>query len=139
MSYLLKKKKKKSVLLTRAELKSVETTLAILSRNEFKYRELGAYKISGGGGGRALGWEADMTPQRVLQESCSPGKSQEAPPVPLASGARCHCRSPAVRKLPPVLPLPTTKTVIGTGTPRRDFHHLQGRAYAWSWRSGQSA
>lgn len=51
MSYLLKKKKKKSVLLTRAELKSVETTLAILSRNEFKYRELGAYKISGGGGG----------------------------------------------------------------------------------------
>lgn len=36
------------MLLTRAELKSIETTLAILSRNEFKYRELGAYKIGGG-------------------------------------------------------------------------------------------
>lgn len=41
MYYLLKK----FVLLTRVQLKSTETTLAVLSRNEFKYRELSAYKI----------------------------------------------------------------------------------------------
>lgn len=36
---------KKSVLLPTVRPKGIETTLAILSKNEFKYRKLGAYKL----------------------------------------------------------------------------------------------
>lgn len=51
-------------------------------------------------GGRALGWDANMAPQRALQKSCFQGKRQEALQALLTSRARCHCRSPAIRKLP---------------------------------------
>lgn len=42
------------MLVTRVQPKNVETILAILSRNEFKYRELGTYKIIARSGGRAM-------------------------------------------------------------------------------------
>lgn len=51
-------------------------------------------------GGRALGWDANMAPQRALQKSRFQGKRQEALQALLTSRARCHCRSPAIRKLP---------------------------------------
>lgn len=47
------------VLFTKAALKDIETTLAILRRNEFRCRELGAYTVTGGRACPRLGGRYD--------------------------------------------------------------------------------
>lgn len=86
------------VLFTKAALKDIETTLAILRRNEFRCRELGAYTVIGGRACPRLGGRYD-SPEGPPEELL-PGEKAGGPQASLTSRALCHCRSPAFRKLP---------------------------------------
>lgn len=86
--------KKKSALLTRVRPKDAETTLAIISRNELKYREWGTYKIiarSGEGTWPMLGFQKGLP--KVSSEELLLGENQEAPVALPTSTIRCHRRS----------------------------------------------
>lgn len=99
---------KKNELFTRAELKGIETTLAILSRNEFRCKELGAYTVVGGMACPGLGGRYD---------------SPEGPPEELLPGEKAECPAgPADFKSTMSLPQPSfqeaaTKTVTGNREP----------------------
>ena len=118
------------MLFTRAELKGVVTTLAILSRNEFRCKELGAYIVVGGRVCPRLGGRYD---------------SPEGPPEELLPGEKAECPAgPDDFKSTMSLPQPSyqeaaVKTVIGNREAVRKPHHLQGGAHTWSWSNGQRA
>lgn len=108
MYYLLGGGGQEIVLFTRAELKDIETTLAILRRNEFRCRELGAYTVIGERACPRLGCKYD-SPEGPPEEPL-PGEKAGGPAGPADLKSTVSLPKPSRQEA-------ATETVIGNRDP----------------------